>query len=63
VQRKSEKILIKTIIYRVYSIVIAYFVFYLLTGEIMKATKFTIILELTKLSQYYLFEKLWKRIQ
>jgi len=63
VQQKSEKILIKTIIYRIYSIVIAYLVFYLLTGKIMKATKFTIILELTKLCQYYLFEKLWKKIQ
>ena len=56
---KVNSTLEKTILYRIYSVIIAFGVSYLLTGDIPMASKITIILEFVKLCQYYLFEKIW----
>ena len=56
-------LVLKSIIYRSYSIVIAFVVFYIMTGEAKIASGFTITIELVKVVQYYLFEVMWKRRQ
>ena len=51
------KTIIKTISYRVYSIVIAFVVFLILFGEVKTASGLTILFETIKTAQYYAFEK------
>ncbi|MCK4524847.1 MAG: DUF2061 domain-containing protein [Candidatus Andersenbacteria bacterium] len=42
-----------------YSIIISFIVFYVLTGEIKAAGQFTFLIETVKLFQYFIFEKIW----
>ena len=53
-------LVLKSIIYRSYSIVIAFMVFYIMTGEVKIASGFTLTIEAVKVVQYYLFEVIWK---
>lgn len=57
------KTLEKTIVYRVYSISLGFILFYLITGEMVKATKLAVTIELFKLVQYYIFEKFWNKLK
>ncbi|MBI3019528.1 MAG: DUF2061 domain-containing protein [Deltaproteobacteria bacterium] len=59
--REHMKLIMKTIIYRFYSVVIAFFVFYALTGKLKLASEFTVTVELIKIVQYYVFELFWKK--
>lgn len=52
-------IIFKSITYRIYSIIISFIVFYILTGEIETAGQFTFAIETIKLFQYFIFEKMW----
>jgi uncharacterized membrane protein len=53
----------KALIYRIYSLIIVYVIFYLLTRKITKAAEFTLIIEIVKLLQYYIFEKIWSKLK
>ena len=55
------KLLVKTVLYRVYSMGIAFLFFWFLLGEIKLASGYTIFLELIKVLQYYCFEVFWQR--
>lgn len=55
-------LLSKTIIYRVYSLVILIAVSLAITGNIQTALQLSLMLELIKLLQYYVFEEMWKTI-
>ncbi len=54
-------LLVKSMLYRVYSIGIAFLFFWFVFGEIEVATGYTIILEMIKVLQYYCFEVFWRR--
>ncbi len=54
--------ILKSVLYRGYSIFIAFVFFYLITGEFALSGKYTGMLELIKLVQYFIFEKIWKKI-
>ena len=49
-------------LYRIYSIGIAFLFFWILFGEIRTATGYTLVLELIKVVQYYCFEMMWREI-
>ncbi len=55
------KLVMKTITYRCYSILISFFTLYALTGKLKLTVEFTIIIEFVKFIQYYVFELFWKR--
>ena len=46
------KLVIKSVLYRIYSIGIAFLFFWILIGEIRTATGYTLVLELIKVVQY-----------
>lgn len=56
------KLFVKSILYRIYSIGIAFLIFWMLFGDIRTATGYTLTLELVKVLQYYCFEVIWHRI-
>ena len=56
------KLVIKSVLYRIYSIGIAFLFFWILIGEIRTATGYTLVLELIKVVQYYCFEMMWLEI-
>ena len=56
------KLVIKSVLYRIYSIGIAFLFFWILIGEIRTATGYTLVLELIKVVQYYCFEMMWREI-
>ena len=56
------KLFAKTILYRIYSIGIAFLVFWMLFGDYRTATGYALTLELIKVLQYYCFEVIWHRI-
>lgn len=53
-------LLSKTIIYRIYSLVILLAVSFAITKDVESALKMSISLEFIKLLQYYVFEHIWK---
>jgi len=56
------RIFVKSVFYRIYSIVIAFLFFWILFGELRTATGYTLALEFIKVIQYYCFEMIWLRI-
>ena len=56
------KLVIKSVLYRIYSIGIAFLFFWILFGEIRTATGYTLVLELIKVVQYYCIEMMWREI-
>ena len=56
------KLFVKTILYRIYSIGIAYLAFWMLFGDPRIATWYALTVELIKVLQYYCFEVIWHRI-
>ena len=56
------KLVIKSVLYRIYSIGIAFLFFWILFGEIRTAAGYTLVLELIKVVQYYCFEMMWREI-
>ena len=59
---KPTKIFVKSVLYRIYSIVIAFLFFWVLFGEIKTATGYTLTLELIKVIQYCCFEMIWHQV-
>ena len=57
----TNNVLVKSLLYRIYSIGIAFLFFWLLLGEMMTATWYTAILESIKVLQYFCFEVVWQR--
>lgn len=57
--KKVKKLAIKSLVYRIYSVVIAWTVIFLLTGEPETTSYITIILEIIKTIGYITFHKLW----
>ena len=55
-------ILVKTAIYRFYSLGVLLLIALLITHDFKTAFAFAGFLEFVKLIQYYLFEKVWKRL-
>ncbi len=53
-------LLFKSVLYRVYSMGIAFLFFWFVFGEVRIATGYTLILELIKIIQYYCFELFWR---
>lgn len=51
----------KSVIYRIYSLIIMGVFFYLITGSVKEMTLFTLAVETVKTIQYYVFEVLWGR--
>lgn len=52
----------KTVIYRVYSLVILIAISLAITKDMESALKMSLSIELIKLLQYYIFEHIWKTI-
>jgi len=57
-----NNLILKSVLYRIYSIGIAFLFFWILFGEIRTATGYTLALELIKVVQYYCFEMMWRKI-
>lgn len=53
----------KSILYRVYSFAITWLVMFLLTGSVEKAGINTVIIELVKTLNYFLFDYVWDKIK
>ena len=51
----------KSLIYRLWSATITAIIIYILTNDIVITTTFTVIIELTKIFNYYIFEQIWYR--
>ena len=58
--KMSNKIY-KSLIYRLWSAVITAIILYFLTYDVVITTTFTIIIEITKIFNYYVFEHMWCR--
>jgi len=56
-----NSLLVKSLLYRIYSIGIAFIFFFLVFGEMVIATGYTIFLESVKVVQYFFFEVIWHR--
>jgi uncharacterized membrane protein len=57
-----NNLILKSVLYRIYSIGIAFLFFWILFGEIRTATGYTLVLELIKVVQYCCFEMMWREI-
>lgn len=57
--QKKINLIYKAIIYRIWSILITSILVYILTHNIIITTTITIVIELAKLVNYYIFENLW----
>lgn len=58
---KWTKKIYKTIVYRVINLFLTWIVMFILSGEPMKSTYLTMILEIIKTTVYFLFEIAWER--
>jgi uncharacterized membrane protein len=58
----DKELLLKSIAYRVFSIVITIFVTWIITGNIFSALTVGFIDSFLKVIYYYVFEKLWKNV-
>lgn len=57
----KREVLKKSIIFRIYSLIIIAILFYIITGSFKQMTYFTILVEAVKTAQYSVFEILWKK--
>jgi len=64
IKRKKmiKKTILKAIIYRLISFCVVYLLVFLFTGQLVQATYITVLLEMIKTIQYFLYELLWKRL-
>ena len=58
----DKELLLKSVAYRIFSIVITIFVTWLITGNIFSALTVGIIDSFLKIIYYYVFEKMWKNV-
>lgn len=55
-------ILLKTFVYRIYSFIIMFLIAVFFTHNFDGAFSIAVSLEIVKFIQYYLFEKIWKKL-
>jgi len=56
------KIIVKTLVYRVYSYTISFAILWLLTGHLPKAAILSLVVELIKILQYFYYESTWEAV-
>lgn len=58
---RVKKLIFKTILYRLTALVISFTIFYVYFGEVMAATKWMLVIEITHTVWYICYERLWKK--
>jgi len=53
--------LLKTIIYRVSSLIIGFIITYLILGELVLSIKLVVIINIVLMTWYYIYDGLWKQ--
>jgi uncharacterized membrane protein len=62
IKQSQQRILIKTLIYRILGILITFIGGILFTNNIKSAFTVTILIELTQTLVYFIYEELWNKI-
>ena len=61
--QSKERIIIKTVVYRIIAIIMSFIINNLFFNNVKKAILLTIIIEFIQMTIYYFYEKIWNIIQ
>ena len=61
--QSKERIIIKTVIYRIIAIIMSFIINNLFFNNVKKAILLTIIIEFIQMTIYYFYEKIWNIIR